>query len=100
LEGLVQPTELTEQRVRARFPPEEFWRPAMQAGDAVLFRGEILHRTHVTSEMTCDRTSIEARFFPGDQIPDRLKSDRFLTLETATTDGPGRPSLAEPQPNG
>jgi len=100
LEDLVQPAELTEERIRGRFPPEEFWRPVMQAGDALLFRGEILHRTYVTPGMTRDRTSIEVRFFPADKIPERLKADRFLTLATTTTDGPGPPSLGEPLPNG
>jgi hypothetical protein len=87
LDDLIQPAELTEERVRSRFPPEEFWRPVMQAGDALLFRGEILHRTHVTPGMTRDRTSIEARFFPADQIPERLKSDRFLYGSLASLEG-------------
>src|SRR5437764_13009699 len=61
LEGLLAPAELVDERVQARFAPEEFWRPVMEAGDAVLFRGDILHRTHVTPAMTKDRTSIELR---------------------------------------
>jgi len=31
--------------------------------------------------MTKDRTSIELRFFPAENIPARLKGDRFVTLE-------------------
>jgi len=67
-----------EERVRARFAPEEFYRPAMEAGDAVLMRGDILHRTLVSPEMTQDRTSIELRFFAEDNRPMRLKGDCFM----------------------
>jgi hypothetical protein len=80
LEGLLAPADLTEERVRTQFAPEQFCRPVMEAGDAVLFRGEILHRTHVTPEMAKDRTSIELRFFPAKNLPARLKADRFITL--------------------
>lgn len=78
LETLLPPPELADGKVRARFGPEEFYRPAMEAGDAVLMRGDILHRTFVTPEMTRDRTSIELRFFATDNLPARLKTDRFL----------------------
>jgi hypothetical protein len=80
LPELLPPSELTDARVRQRFAAEHFWRPAMQAGDAILFRGDLLHRTHVTPAMTRDRTSIELRFFPAHDIPARLKGDRFLPL--------------------
>ena len=75
---LLPPSELTDARVRQRFAAEQFWRPDMQAGDAILFRGDVLHRTHVTPAMTRDRTSIELRVFPANDIPARLKGDRFL----------------------
>jgi len=78
LEGLLAPTDLTDACVRSRFRPEAFWRPVMEAGDALLFHGDILHRTHVTPAMTRDRTSVELRYFPAAAIPPRLKSDRFL----------------------
>lgn len=79
--GLLPPVELTEPRVRERFAPDTFWRPVMEPGDALLFGGDILHRTHVTPAMTHDRTSIELRFFPADQIPRRLHGDRFMRWE-------------------
>src|SRR6266850_1348933 len=75
---LLAPGELVDERLRARFPPEEFYRPAMEVGDAVLMREDILHRTLVSPEMTQDRTSIELRFFAEDNPPMRLKGDRFL----------------------
>jgi hypothetical protein len=78
---LLSPTQLTEQAVRARFRTDECWTPALEPGDALLFRGDILHRTHVTPAMTNDRTSIELRFFPADSVPARLAGDRFLPLD-------------------
>jgi Phytanoyl-CoA dioxygenase (PhyH) len=81
LEGLLAPEEFTDERVRVRFTFEDFWQPVMQAGDALLFRGDILHRTHVTQAMTKGRTSIELRFFPTDAVPARLKGDRFVSLD-------------------
>jgi len=80
LETLLAPGDLTDDRVRARFAAAEFWRPVMQPGDALLFRGDVLHRTHVTPEMMKDRTSIEIRFFEANKIPERLKGDRFINL--------------------
>ena len=80
-EGLLAPADLTDECVRARFAPETFLRPAMKPGDALLFRGDILHRTHVTPAMTKDRTSIELRFFPAHNIPARLKGDHFIGLD-------------------
>ena len=79
-EGLLAPTDLAAERVRARFAPEQFWRPAMEPGDALLFRGDVLHRTHVTPAMTKNRTSIELRFFPANNLPARLKNDRFTAM--------------------
>lgn len=81
LDRLLAPTELTDESVREHFGPEEFWRPAMESGDALLFRGDVLHRTHVTPAMTNNRTSIEVRFFMADNIPARLQDDRFLLMD-------------------
>jgi hypothetical protein len=77
LERLFAPSELRPESVEARFTSEKLWRPILQPGDALLFRGDILHRTHVVPEMTKDRTSIELRFFPA-SIPERLQADRFI----------------------
>lgn len=76
--ALLAPAELTEPGIRERFVIEKFWRPVMKPGDALLFRGDILHRTHVLPTMTHDRTSVELRFFPADHLPSRLRSDSFL----------------------
>jgi hypothetical protein len=79
-DGLLSPVELIGSRVSARFKPEEFWRPVLEPGDALLFRGDVLHRTHVTPAMTQDRTSVELRFFPAGNLPARLEGDRFIRL--------------------
>jgi phytanoyl-CoA dioxygenase PhyH len=80
LDALLASGELKPERVATRFAAEELWRPVLEAGDALLFRGDILHRTHVTPSMTADRMSIELRFFPARNRPPRLKNDRFVPL--------------------
>ena len=79
-ESLLAPAELTEPKIRERFAAEDFWRPVMKPGDALLFGGDILHRTHVAPGMTKDRTSVELRFFPARAILERLKDDRFIEM--------------------
>jgi hypothetical protein len=64
-------SDLTEAGVRRKFSAEMFWRPVLEAGDVLLFCGDILHRTYVTPAMIQDRTSIELRFFPTDRLPAR-----------------------------
>jgi hypothetical protein len=83
LNDLLPPAQLKEEAVRARFGPNQFWTPALEPGDALLFRGDILHRTYVTPAMSKDRTSIELRFFPADNVPSRLAGDRFIPLPLA-----------------
>jgi ectoine hydroxylase-related dioxygenase (phytanoyl-CoA dioxygenase family) len=62
---LLPPAELTEANIRRRFAAERVWRPVMEPGDALLFSGDILHRTNVSPQMKNDRTSLELRFFRG-----------------------------------
>jgi hypothetical protein len=78
--GLLSVKDLTEAAMRGMFPAEAFWRSAMSAGDVLLFGGDILHRTYVAPTMKHDRTSIELRFFPADEIPVRLSGDRFVPV--------------------
>lgn len=78
LGGLLSPCELQTESLQSRFTPRRFWQPSLGPGDALLFRGDILHRTHVMPEMTKDRTSIELRFFSAVSIPERLQTDRFI----------------------
>jgi hypothetical protein len=64
LPGLLHYEDLNDRSLRQRFAPELFWSPELHFGDAVLFRADILHRTHATPAMQTDRLSIEYRFFP------------------------------------
>ena len=80
LTRLLSPSELREESVRPRFRSEGFFVPHFCAGDGILMRGDVLHRTFVTPEMTNHRTSIELRFFSSSRVPSRLKTDRFLVL--------------------
>ena len=73
--------ELDDSAVRARHLESEFARPVLETGDALVFGGGVLHHTHVRPHMTRDRTSLELRFFPLGQVPDRLRGDRFLNLQ-------------------
>lgn len=40
--------------------------PELAPGDVLVMMGDLLHRTHVTPEMTGDRISVELRFLPAD----------------------------------
>jgi len=77
---LLAPRELDDSIIRQRFAAGAFHRPLLNAGDALLFPGGTLHRTHVTAEMSKIRTSVELRFFPADPLPSRLLGDRFVAL--------------------
>ena len=54
--------------------------PVLGRGDALVFAGGVLHRTHVTQAMTQARTSIELRFVAPSRIANRLPGRRLLTL--------------------
>lgn len=75
---LLSPAELTDAAVQATHPRRV--RPVLAAGDALLFDGARLHRTHVTPAMNRPRTSVELRFFP-DPPPARLAGDRMLACD-------------------
>lgn len=97
IKSLSKPPELADSFVQSRFGAEDFWRPVLQAGDALLFSGDVLHRTHVTPTMTSDRSSIELRFFLEDRIPARLKDDPYLALRhhpAALDSDPAQPTLS------
>jgi len=79
--ALLPVRSLSDSAIRDRHPAHAFWHPLLDPGDAVLFSGEVIHRTHVTPSMEMDRTSLELRFFRADSIPHRLRSDRFMHLD-------------------
>jgi hypothetical protein len=80
LDALLPLAALTDESVRARHAKAGFLRPAMAAGDALVFGGGVLHHTHVHAAMHLDRTSVELRFFAAGDIPERLRHGRFLHL--------------------
>ncbi len=80
LPDLLSPAELDDQRIDARFGPAALWRPVCSPGDAILFSGGTLHRTHVTSNMQQDRTSIELRFVAAEAKLRRLTQERIVPI--------------------
>ncbi len=62
--ALLHFTELADASLRRRFPPEDFWAPALEPGDALVFTNDALHRTHAHPGMRHDRLSVEYRLFP------------------------------------
>ena len=47
----------------------------LQPGDALLFDGLCVHRTHLTVAMTQPRLSLELRSFKADALPARVAGD-------------------------
>ena len=62
--ALVHFMELDDSRLRRRFPSQEFWAPALEFGDGLVFLNSILHRTYARPEMRNNRLSVEYRIFP------------------------------------
>jgi hypothetical protein len=58
-------TELDDAILRQRFSQQEFWTPALNLGDGLVFLNSVLHRTSVLPEMQHSRLSIEYRIFPA-----------------------------------
>jgi hypothetical protein len=81
---LLMPAELTEAAVRAAHGPASVVQPRLQPGDALLFGGTLLHRTHLTPQMTLQRSSLELRFFRAGGLPARVAGDVFAALGAAT----------------
>ncbi len=80
VDRMLSPTQLADGAVEQQWPTSRRTRPALEAGDALVFSGDVLHRTHVTAAMTQTRTSIELRCFRADAIPDRIARDEFVAV--------------------
>jgi hypothetical protein len=63
--ALLHFTELDDALLRRQFAPHAFWAPALDFGDGLIFRNDVLHRTHASPEMRHHRLSVEYRIFPG-----------------------------------
>ena len=84
MDEMLRPGELREAVVDARWADSMRQRPSMAPGDAAVFTGDVLHRTHVTPAMTVGRISLELRCFAADALPARLRGDRFLIVGEIT----------------
>lgn len=80
VDRVLSPAQLVDGAVDRRWPAARRVRPTLEAGEAVVFSGDVLHRTHVTAAMTQTRTSIELRCFPADAIPDRISRDELVAV--------------------
>jgi hypothetical protein len=87
--ALLHFTELDDAVVRARFSPEEFWAPALELGDGLIFMKDILHRTYVRSEMHQNRLSLEYRMM----LPPNRRSPSTSLRAGFRLRSPQRPSL-------
>jgi ectoine hydroxylase-related dioxygenase (phytanoyl-CoA dioxygenase family) len=77
---LLNPEALTPAAVRARHGGAALVHAVLQPGDALLFDGLCLHRTHLTPAMAQPRLSLELRFFRAAALPARVAGDAGLRL--------------------
>jgi hypothetical protein len=80
IDRMLSPRQLADDAVEERWPTSSRTQPALQAGDALVFSGGVLHRTHLSDAMTETRTSIELRCFEADSIPDRIARDELVAV--------------------
>jgi ectoine hydroxylase-related dioxygenase (phytanoyl-CoA dioxygenase family) len=59
----VERAQLDDSAVVGAFGAGALWRPVFEPGDAMLFSGATVHRTHCTPAMRADRMSVELRLF-------------------------------------
>ena len=79
---MLSPSQLADVAIDQQWPTSRRARPALEVGDALVFGGDVLHRTHVSAAMSRSRTSIELRCFRADAIPDRIADDEFVAVPT------------------
>ncbi|MBL8362093.1 MAG: hypothetical protein JNN18_16495 [Rubrivivax sp.] len=72
---LLPPAALTDDAVHARHGPGARRHAVLQGGDALAFGGSLLHRTHVTPEMTQARLSVEFRLVGAAEETPRLADE-------------------------
>ena len=81
LPGLLPPAALSPAQVDLQYSADELWRPTMATGDALLFGGDTLHRSHVMPAMSAERISLELRFVAAANRSPRLRLERKITLD-------------------
>jgi hypothetical protein len=74
--ALLSPAALGDDAIDAAMgrllPRARIHHARLQAGDALLFGGGTVHRTHATADMPHDRISLELRWLPAGAWPARL----------------------------
>lgn len=78
---LLLPADLTEAGLLGRFGAAAHRHAHMSAGDALIFGGALLHRSHVTPTMSRRRVSVELRFLPAGLLPERLAHEAAATVQ-------------------
>lgn len=71
---------LPEEKVAELFPGAQLRRPALRAGDVVVFDHQTLHRTHHHPGMTGTRQSMDARAIPLSCIDLQVRKERKFIL--------------------
>ena len=78
--GLQPPHALSDTALAQQFGLACRSRARMAAGDALVFGGALLHRSHHDVAMTRPRDSVELRFVPAGPVPPRLVHERLSNL--------------------
>ncbi len=78
--GLHPALELADPVLAQRFGLAGRAHARLAAGDALVFGGALLHRSHHDAAMTRPRDSIELRFVPAGPVPPRLAHEHLSTL--------------------
>lgn len=71
------PQALSDTALAQRFGLAARGRARMAPGDALVFGGALLHRSHHDVAMTCPRDSVELRFVPAGPVPPRLAHEQL-----------------------
>jgi hypothetical protein len=62
---------------------DQLWAPEIMAGDCLVFDNFLIHRTHISPEMTEQRNSADLRVFPVSNIPEYVKQSRGWMMNIA-----------------
>jgi hypothetical protein len=69
-----------EKSVLERFG-DRLWAPSMAVGDVLIFNHLVVHRTHITPDMTRERQSADFRVSPSSKVPDYIRRDAGWSVE-------------------
>ena len=81
LPGMLPPAALSPAQVDLSYSADDLWRPLMATGDALLFGGDTLHRSHLAPTMSAERISLELRFVSAADRSPRLRLERKIALD-------------------